>query len=431
MPNTFQEKNDDIAQNHYIHTQFMNNSLHREHVCSVAASLGDMHTSCCISICIPAYQEWSVIYNTLEHYTIWQITPDGKPLHPDMFEINILINRPNPTTPIDKNMLEEIKRFQTLHPEYHIHTAEVVYDFGIKPKIGQIFKDIVDAVILRNTKRTVSTKAKERIIIRTAGADVEALNPLLLSRTISIFEDQTVIAHRWETHLPPELLRNFPLLDIIQTASIFLLRQYHGPHIINGPFSYLAEAYAIVWGFDGEKYVGEEMDLSERIHAHAKDADGERTFRLDRVSDVLNNPRRQVQSLLQWSGMAGRYQNFWCEDNENAVRNMSQSWRTISNESLPDYCRLNIENLSREISEYYRVYIRIAAGEKMDLSVARERINPLFLRVLELYGIQSYKFRNEETIASHQIEISDMTPMTQKMKDPDFSWRKAFFGESI
>lgn len=150
-------------------------------------------------------------------------------------------------------MLEEIQTFKKNHPEYRINTAEVTYNFEKKPVIGLIFKDIVDATILRNLSRYTSEKEKSRLIVRTAGADVEGLNPYLISRTLRAFSDPRVLAHRGETRLPPELLHSFPLLHVIQTLGVFLLRQYHGSHTTNGPFSYTAEAYASVGGFNAEK----------------------------------------------------------------------------------------------------------------------------------------------------------------------------------
>lgn len=150
-------------------------------------------------------------------------------------------------------MLEEIQQFRSEYPEYRINVAEVVYDFPKKPIIGLIFKDIVDAVILRNLSRNIPEMNKSKLILRTAGADVEALNPLFIARTLSVFSDSRIVAHRGETRLPPELLQSFPLLHVTQTMAVFLLRQYYGAHTTNGPFSYTAEAYASVGGFNPEK----------------------------------------------------------------------------------------------------------------------------------------------------------------------------------
>ena len=77
-------------------------------------------------------------------------------------------------------------------------------------------------------EREISDEKKSQLILRTAGADVEALNPLFFTRTLSIFSDSAVVAHRGETRLPPHLLQSFPLLHVMQTFAIYLLRQFKG-----------------------------------------------------------------------------------------------------------------------------------------------------------------------------------------------------------
>lgn len=250
--------------------EILSDSERNERIKNIAHDLGNMGEFCRVAVCIPAYRESSLIRNTLENYTIHQKTHEGAQLNPETFEINILINRPNKDSERDMLMLEVIKQFCREYPVYHVNVAEVEYDFQDKAVMGLIFKDIADAVILRNLARTVSPEEKSHLIIRTAGADVEALNPQLLSRTITLFSDKSIIAHRGETRLPPQLLKAFPLLHVMQTFAVFLLRQYRGSETTNGPFSYTAEAYATVGGFDPAMKLSEEVDLAHRISQHAE-----------------------------------------------------------------------------------------------------------------------------------------------------------------
>lgn len=317
-----------------------------------------------------------MIRNTLENYTVFQKNTDGTALNPDVFEINILVNRPNEYSERDVHMFHEIQNFKKEYPKYHINVAEVLYDFPKKAVIGTIFKDIADASILRNLSREVSSTIKSRLIIRTAGADVEALNPLLLSRTLAIFSDTGIVAHRGETRLPPQLLKSFPLLHVMQTFAVFLLRQYRGNQTTNGPFSYTAEAYSAVHGFNSEMTLSEEVDLAKRIFLYTEESGGKLNFLCDEIKDVLNNPRRQVHALFRGIGMAGRYQEFGTSINEDNVHSMSTSWRTICPKTLPRSCQLTPENLSREMSGYYRTYLRIARKNNVPL----ERIDVLFRR---------------------------------------------------
>ncbi len=56
----------------------------------------------------------------------------------------------------------------------------------------------------------------------------------------------------------------------MQTFAVFLLRQYRGSQTTNGPFSYTAEAYAAVNGFDPLVKLGEEVDLAKRIFLYSE-----------------------------------------------------------------------------------------------------------------------------------------------------------------
>lgn len=259
-----------LGQQKYISETFAQDTERMERVIAIANELGEMSQTCRLSVCIPAYRESGIIGNTLKHYTAYQVFPDGTPFDPSRFEINILVNRPNANTEPDLAMMAEIRQFKSDHPEYRINVSQVVYDFVKGPIIGTIFKDIADATVLRNLSRNASADEKSRLILRTAGADVEALNPLFIARTIRAFSDRGVIAHRGATRLPPELLQSFPLLHVMQTFAIFLLRQYHGGHTTNGPFSYTAEAYASVNGFNPKKALGEEIDLAQRLWVFAQ-----------------------------------------------------------------------------------------------------------------------------------------------------------------
>lgn len=423
FPHTSESKQSYLFQEKYIKEQLSQDHLRAERLKNIVSDLGPMNENCKISICIPAYRESWIIANTLKHYTLHQIDHTGKSLDPNIFEINILINKPNADTPDDEAMQEEIQAFRKTYCEYHINIAQVTYDFPKKPIIGLIFKDIADAVIMRNLSRTsLWEKEKSRLILRTAGADVESLNPLLLSRTLSIFSNSNVVAHRWETRLPPELLQSFPLLHVMQTLAVFLLRQYHGNQTINGPFSYTAEAYSRVWWFNPKKSLWEEIELSKKIWTLTHNIEEQLLFIKDLVKDVLNNPRRQIHSLLHGSGMAGRYQNFWQASHENHLRMVGNDWKSITPENIPEFCLLTCENLSREVSAYYRVYIKIAQANNTPI----EDIDIIFMKAFRLSGITEYSFNKGALGSDNSIEIKNIDTLVSQMKKQNFSWGKTF-----
>lgn len=423
FPHTSENKKPSLFQEKYIKEQLSQDHLRAERLKNIVSDLGPMNENCKISICIPAYRESWIIANTLKHYTLHQIDHTGKSLDPNIFEINILINKPNADTPDDEAMQEEIQAFRKTYCEYHINIAQVTYNFPKKPIIGLIFKDIADAVIMRNLSRTsLWEKEKSRLILRTAGADVESLNPLLLSRTLSIFSNSNVVAHRWETRLPPELLQSFPLLHVMQTLAVFLLRQYHGNQTINGPFSYTAEAYSRVWWFNPKKSLWEEIELSKKIWTLTHNIEEQLLFIKDLVKDVLNNPRRQIHSLLHGSGMAGRYQNFWQASHENHLRIVGNDWKSITPENIPEFCLLTSENLSREVSAYYRVYIKIAQANNTPI----EDIDVIFMKAFRLSGITEYSFNKGVLGSDNSIEIKNIDTLISQMKKQNFAWGKTF-----
>lgn len=122
------------------------------------------------------------------------------------------------------------------------------------------------------------------------------------------------------------------------------------------------------------------------------------------MKDVLNNPRRQVHALFGGIGMAGRYKNFGTRLNEDTVHNMSTSWKTICASTLPDSCILTRENLSRELSGYYRTYLRIAKANKIPL----ETIDIIFRRGFELCGITEYSTHKSSFMYDNHIEIHNI-----------------------
>jgi hypothetical protein len=148
-----------LVQQSYME-EILSDSDRNERIKNIANDLGTMGDFCRVAVCIPAYRESSLIRNTLENYTIHQKTHEGVQLDPETFEINILINRPNKDSERDMLMLEVIEQFCNEYPAYHVNVAEVEYDFQDKAIMGLIFKDIADAVIIRNLARDSITRRK-------------------------------------------------------------------------------------------------------------------------------------------------------------------------------------------------------------------------------------------------------------------------------
>lgn len=102
--------------------------------------------------------------------------------------------------------------------------------------------------------------------------------------------------------------------------------------------------------------------------------------------------------------MAGRYKNFGTSLNEDNVHQMSMSWKNICAGTLPETCILTAENLSREISGYYRTYLRIAKSNDIPL----ETIDIIFRQGFELCGITEYSTHKSSFMCDNHIEIHNI-----------------------
>lgn len=102
--------------------------------------------------------------------------------------------------------------------------------------------------------------------------------------------------------------------------------------------------------------------------------------------------------------MASRYKNFGTSANENNVHSMSLSWKEIRPELLPDSCTLTPENLSREVSGYFRTYLRIAKANKIPLEI----IDVIFGRGFHLSGITQYITHKSSFMSDNHIEIHNI-----------------------
>lgn len=75
----------------------------------LAADIAPMKPSTCVAVNVPALHEAAHMYQLLDMYTK-QVDEKGKPLDPDLYEINIIVNRKFGEEP-DKTM-DDIERFK-------------------------------------------------------------------------------------------------------------------------------------------------------------------------------------------------------------------------------------------------------------------------------------------------------------------------------
>ncbi|MFA7685541.1 MAG: hypothetical protein WCX95_01935 [Candidatus Gracilibacteria bacterium] len=390
---------------------------------ALASQIPAMHPECRMSINLPAYKEGPNIYKALYEYTVRQTHPDGTPVNPNHFEINVFLNKPNSGAKFDKATSAEVARFQKDHPQYHVNIIEHSFNFTGKPVMGEIYKTMADTAVYRNLQRGDGVN-KEKLILRTGAADAKEKSPLLLDSVISNFENPKLAVYKSESKLPQEVLDACPLLDIAYRVETGLNRLYTHAQSNLGLGSYSAEIYARVGGFGKKVSMAEEKDLSTRMAAEVRQHGELFTTKKDLHVNAIDDPRRIVWAMFTGHPMQTRYNYFGGSQTEKVLREVD--WNTeIVRSNLPSNMHLTPENMSREMSAHYQSYINIA---KKSQSMAEfkasnpratkaaiqnktyEIANNLFVRLFDSMGIPrtSYTFVREGKEHPAQIQFSNI-----------------------
>lgn len=174
-------------------------------------------TKLVVSFPVDQYED---IEKTLESYTTAQ-----KNINKNEYEMVILFNRPNKETPFDKITKDKIDEFVKKNPQYNITVFEHTFDFpkGEKRNIGKIYKLLGDMILYRNIQRLntypdMNPQHVDQLIMRMGGADSTKKNPEFLKNITEEFDKTPNLARlTTESRLDPELVQNFPLLQLDAT----------------------------------------------------------------------------------------------------------------------------------------------------------------------------------------------------------------------
>lgn len=321
----------------------------------LAVQIPQMSTHCLLAINLPAYREGKTIYRALAEYTIKQKDKTGKPLFPQLFEINILLNRPRSTLPFDLWTEREILRFKQDYPHYQINLLKKTFQFTHRPLMGTIYKILADLAIYRSLHRADSPQ-QARFLLRTGGADAREKNPYFLSHLLEIFEQPSVAVYRSESRYPQAILQKCPLFHVLYVLESGLNRVYTHGHSNVGLGTYSAEIYAHAGGFNRQLPVAEEIDLAKRMAKIMAEQPGKYVLKKDLWKNALDNPRRAIWALYTNRGMANKYDYFGVEAVEEEIH--AQDWEAVLlSKKLPKHLQLTPTNLAREVTFYYQQYL--------------------------------------------------------------------------
>lgn len=176
-----------------------------------------------LSFGIPVYH-----YEDIEK-TLTSITT-SQTMDPKHYEVIFLLNRPSNEVEFDKTVKEKILKFKLKHPEYNIHIFEHTFNFKKDDKgkrivnYWKIYKTLADSIVYRNIQRKnikwMDAKKIRNLIIKTWAADSTDKNPKYIENQLKKYgvdySGKELVSMRWESRLPAEICKAYPLVEILE-----------------------------------------------------------------------------------------------------------------------------------------------------------------------------------------------------------------------
>jgi hypothetical protein len=249
--------------------------VYRAELDSLATLVGPMHPKCRLSVIIPARFEEPNLSNLLTQYAK-QIDEQGKPLDPDLYEINIIVNRKQGETP-DKSM-EVIAEWKKENPSIHVNAIDKEFS-PQQANVGTARKYITDLALLRSVTRST---AAGPLYIESEDADLISLDRRTVSKLVRNFDSEPQLdILRGIQDRQPEVLRKNHLLfferRVWDFMEVFMRRQAYRPEnmenssfvwnrVISGGWNtaYTAESYTQIGGYVPD-LITEDMKIGWKI----------------------------------------------------------------------------------------------------------------------------------------------------------------------
>lgn len=248
---------------------------YRQELESLNLALHPMSGKCRVAVNVPARFEEAHLLNLLEQYS-QQVDENGTLLDPELFEINIIVNRKEGE--VADNSLHVIRGWKAKHSQFRVNVVDIVLPQE-KANVGVARKYITDLTLLRSLHR--STPAGP-LYIESEDADLFSVNKYTINTIIKEFDEHPhldVLAGIQDRH--PEILQKNDLLFFNQRLWHFMemvmRRQKYRPESFeHASFSwnrvmscgwntaYTAEVYAQVGGYESA-VMGEDILIGEKI----------------------------------------------------------------------------------------------------------------------------------------------------------------------
>lgn len=397
------EDNPNARLNHYYEAEEYlerQNPEYLEQVKVLAGHMGVMNKDCKLSVCIPAagHQEGENIYRTLESY-LYQTA------HKDDFEVVVFVNHPDQDRSGNKvvpdKTLEEVRRFQTEHPELNVRVAYQTLPIE-RAKIGYVRKLLNDAVLYRHHQR--GENAPDLIHVSN-DADNTGLAKEYIQNFIDKFEDNpNVEGMLGQLDWDPEAYTQHPVIHIGTRLYQFLKvphrRQGGGFASSGANFAFRSSIYAGIGGYPPDAAGGEDVAIGAGIVAARK---GRQTlgYAGNRVSRVYTSARRAIhewekhglQPSVQWARGFSAF--------DDSVRKLRLEGKTIDydNPQILDGLQKSLQEMINKTVDRHERRKTLGKGD------------PRYKKFVELLGIRY------ELNAKGDIVITDMSALVKRLKE--------------
>jgi len=381
------------------------------------SDLPPMKNSCRMSLLMPAFSEELNIEESLRGWTEQQVF--GTPINPDLFEILILINRPNENAKADKTK-ERALEFIQKNPEFSIHVVEHCFNFPTEPievevngiitpvarsiRMGLIFKLAADLAIVRNLARDSPHKGNH--LIHPTGADVYARNPRFIQNVLNSFSDQQVDFLKVWFMLPRRVCTHIPLIWALHEYRMTISYEYFGKEHLKRHGIFRTGTYAKAGGFNPGIGVGEDTVLGNQFRkVNAKIIKATSPL-------VADNPRRSITTILDGKILVQGYNGFGINDRE--MRDFSLD-EFLSME-VPSEALFTEENFAKHASGHFRHYLRKSIKDGGNFEVAFQRASLYAKNALIETGFKESDFEivKGNTASRCSIEITNMENIMER-----------------
>lgn len=392
----------------------------RERLEKYSRDVAPMKAECRVSINIPAYKEGEIIYNTLKEYTK-QTDAEGRPLDPNTYEINVVVNREAHSTP--DNTVLEVQRFKNENPQFNVNVIDVVFPTG-SGGVGAARKLITDLTIHRSLARTNQEKS---LYIETEDADLVHVDPKVVTNIVEKMDAKPYLdaVHGVEDRDPAVLMQNDTFFLYRRAAEImgYLLRkESYRPHnrenanfvwnrVVTGGWNtaYSAEVYAKIGGYRPELKVGEDMYIGHAISLlRAPEVKGNyipETRTVETVpTRIDSSPRRFLMSFITGKSP---YSEFGNDKIEAEVRSKTDAELI---EAMKPWATIDMTNKGKLEGEFQWHYDFIKGGTPSEAEALK-----VFDRMMFFLGFKKGDYVRNVKDGQFTIELTNLENVKQSL----------------